>query len=99
METINSNEVHGYVKNGFIILHNSVWDHDEDGHGVYVPRRVAINPSEILAIEETHHPRSTRTCVYYINREHDDVYENFEEIMDLINEVKPNHKVVKPLYD
>lgn len=102
METINNNTVHGYIKNGFIILHNSVWDHDdENGHSVYMPRRLAINPNEILAVEDKRSidkENTASTVVYYKNKEHDYVYEAFDEIMDLIAEVKKQVKV-KPLYD
>ena len=101
METVN-NTTHGYIQNGYIVLHNAAYSHeDENGHSVYVPRRVAINPNEILAVEDKRpvdKENIASSNVYYKNREHDNVYESFDEIMDLIAEVNKKVKV-KPLYD
>lgn len=108
MEAVNENiyDVHGYIQNGYIILHDSTWDHDDDaGHGVYVPRRVAVNPTCILEVEDRRPcdkdvTNKALTCLYYINREHQHVYESFEEVMDLIKEINiAECKIAKPLYE
>ena len=108
MEAVNANlyEVHGYIQNGYIILHDSAYDHeDENGHSVYVPRRVAVNPSCILEVEDRRPcdkdiTNKALTCLYYVNKQEQHVYESFEEVMDLIKEVNiAECKISKPLYD
>ena len=89
-----------------VILYDSAYDHeDENGHNVYVPRRVAVNPSCILEVEDRRPcdkdiTNKALTCLYYINKQEQHVYESFEEVMDLIKEVNiAECKILKPLYD
>ena len=59
---------------------------------VYIPKLFVVNPKQICALEEIKlkkdHPAKTqvKTKIYFVNREIEEVYEDINEILDLIQQ-------------
>ena len=84
--------VQGYIKSGMIVLHAEMYDHNENGHSVYIPRLFVVNPEQICALEEIKLKKAVpietqvKTTIYFVNRESEEVYESIGEILDLLEQ-------------
>ena len=92
-EKENIYDVQGYIKANMIVLHSEMYDHeDNNGHSVYIPRLFVVNPEQICALEEIklkkEFPIKTqvKTKIYFIDKEYEKVYEDINEILDLISQ-------------
>lgn len=85
-----------------IVLHSEMYDHeDNNGHSVYIPKLFVVNPEQICALEEIKLKKDlpiknqVKTKIYFINRECEEVYEDINEILDLLSqqlEIKEHFK-------
>ena len=84
--------VHGYIKANMIVLHSSMYDHNDGDKFIYVPSLFVVNPEQICALEEMKLKKESqiktqlKTKIYFINREAEEVYEDINEILDLIEQ-------------
>lgn len=90
-EKENIYNVYGYNKANMIVLHSKMYDHeDNNGYSVYVPRLFVVNPEQICVLEEMKlkndisKESQLKTKIYFINREAEGVYEDINEILNLI---------------
>lgn len=91
-EKENIYNVQGYLNANMIVLHSEMYDHDNNGHSVYIPKLFAINPEQICALEELKLKKDlpivtqVKTKIHFTNRESEEVYESISEILDLISQ-------------
>lgn len=84
-EIENINDIHGYLKANMIVLHSSSFDHKSGDRYIYVPTLFVINPEQICAFEEIKNSE-LKTKLYFSNRESENVYEDINEILDLLEQ-------------
>jgi len=85
-EKDNIYDVHGYLKANMIVLHSSMFDHKDGNNYIYVPCLFAINPEQICALEEIKSSNKLKTKIYFSNKDVEDVYEDINEIFDLMSQ-------------
>lgn len=91
-EKENIYNVQGYIKANMIVLHSEMYDHDNNGQSIYIPRLFVVNPEQICALEEIKLKKAVpietqvKTTIYFVNRESEEVYESIGEILDLLEQ-------------
>ncbi len=84
--------VHGYLKANMIVLHSEMYDHEDNGHSIYIPKLFVVNPAQICVLEEIKlkndisKESQVKTKVHFINKEYEEVYEDINEILNLIQQ-------------
>ena len=94
MELINKtkNDVHGYIKGDFIVLHHMDYDHtDENGESIKVPKLCVFNPKYIENIRDEHYYGGT--VIKCQHNGYTQICESIEEILDLLEEFKNKDKI------
>ena len=89
--TYEKKELHGYIKHGFVILHEVIYD---VVNSIYEYEECAINPDYIsCVVPEEHQHVGTITKCYFSNRtERIKVYESMDEVLEILNECKKKNR-------
>lgn len=83
MEINTQNNIHGYIKGNFIVLHHMDYDHTDDkGESIKIPKLCAFNPKYIINVRNEHYYGGT--VVECTNEGYTHICESVEEILDLL---------------
>ena len=90
-KTYEKKGLHGYIKHGFVILHEVIYD---AACRIYIDQECAINPDSIsCVVSEEHQQVGIITRCYFTNcAERIKVYEPMDEVLELLDECKKKNR-------